>query len=85
MLKIISKKEYDEIIRLLKEACVIIKSLDADNKKLQEENTKLRNENEEFRRVIDKSMISCIYGSANSDIDFPNSSKELRSSGDTNY
>lgn len=37
MIKIISKKQYDELIKLLKEAYVIVTSLEAENKKLRKQ------------------------------------------------
>ena len=36
-IKIISKKQYNELIKLLKEAYVIVTSLEAENKKLKKD------------------------------------------------
>lgn len=43
MIKIISKEQYDELIKLLKEAYVIVTSLEAENKKLKRDLSDLQN------------------------------------------
>ena len=60
-IKIISKKEYDELIRLLKEAYVLVKSLDAENKRL--------------KRDLKDLQDFCMNYSKDRNLDFPSTKK----------
>ncbi len=69
-IKIISKKHYDDLIRLLKEAHAIVTTLDAENKKLKKDLKDLQDFCIRFANDNTK------FGNAYN-LDFPNSKKEL--------
>ena len=56
-MKIMTNKQYDLICEIVMEAKMKAEMLEADNKELQKENA-------ELRKIIDKSMIRCVYGSS---------------------
>lgn len=52
MIKIISKKQYDKLIKLLKEAYVIVKNLNEENTKLKSDLKELQTENSVLKEAM---------------------------------
>ena len=93
-MKIITNKQYDLICEIVMEAKMKAEMLEADNKELQKEIEELKDYIEILKkfsgfntitglnRAVLKQYINSVYGSSNTDIDFPNSSKETNVSDD---